>query len=210
MSFSGGYKIGYISGKQIKDLGYFTGALPNFAQKTLYKNVILFVASDKLFAGGAVIEDLPFAMSQLADGGYATVGALAAPFGTPIIASSDGDSNHRLAQFSGFSVASTWRSIITPVIKGRKMGFIDEIIVLTKNLASGASCSLKIEANQAQSTSSAMTITTASKRRHIFTSKDIGLGKIEDLRIFLDWSGGSASNDCAIREIIVNGHFVEV
>ena len=159
-------------------------------------------------AGGAVIEELPFAMSQLADGGYATIGALAAPFGTPMVASTDGGSNHRLAQFSGFSIASTWRSIIVPVIKGRKLGFIDKIIVLTKNLATGASCSLKIEANQAQSTSSGMTITTASKRRFVFTSKDIGLGKIEDLRIFLDWSGGSASADCAIRKIIINGHYV--
>ena len=37
LSFSGGFKIGYISGKQIKDLGYFTGALPNFAQKLYIK-----------------------------------------------------------------------------------------------------------------------------------------------------------------------------
>ena len=37
LEFQRGFKIGYISGKQIKDLGYFTGALPNFAQKLYIK-----------------------------------------------------------------------------------------------------------------------------------------------------------------------------
>ena len=83
LSFSGGFKIGYISGKQIKDLGYFTGAFAEFAQKTLYKNVILFVSSDKILAGGAVIEELPFAMSQLADGGYAYNRGISRPFRHP-------------------------------------------------------------------------------------------------------------------------------
>ena len=60
---------------------------------------------------GASVEQLPIQISTLAYGGYATLGGTASPFGTPIIASSDGGSNHRLAKFSGYSTDSNWKSI---------------------------------------------------------------------------------------------------
>lgn len=204
---STGFIIGYLNGTQIKPLGRFTGTLPTFAQKTLYKNTILFLSSALVWSAGAFVDALPFQLSQHADGGYATVGAIAAPFGTPLIASSDGGSNHRLAKFSGFDTSCTWKSIIFPVSAGKFKGFIDEIVVLTKTLGASASCSLTIEADQASSTSSAKTITGTSKRRHYFTN--FSLNGIEDFRIALSWENGNSSNDCAIRKIIVKGHFVE-
>ncbi len=204
---SAGFIIGYIAGSQIKPLGRFTGTLPNFQQKTLYKNTILFLSSGLIFSAGAIIDSLPFQLSQIADGGYATCGAIAAPFGTPLVASTDGGSNFRLAKFSGYDIACSWKSIIFPLSAGRMKGYIDNIIVLTKSLGASASCALTIEANQAASTSTSQTITGTNKRKHIF--KIFGLAGIEDFRIALDWSGGSASNDCAIRSITINGHWVE-
>lgn len=204
---STGFIIGYIAGSQIKPLGRFTGTLPNFQQKTLYKNTILFLSSGLIFSAGAIIDSLPFQLSQIADGGYATCGAIAAPFGTPFVASTDGGSNFRLAKFSGYDTACSWKSIIFPLSAGRMKGYIDNIIVLTKSLGASASCVLTIEANQAASTSTSQIITGTSKRKHIF--KNFGLAGIEDFRVALDWSGGSASNDCAIRSITINGHWVE-
>lgn len=204
---STGFIIGYISGTQIKPLARFTGTLPSFAQKTLYKNTILFLSSGLVWSAGAFVDAFPFQLSQIADGGYATVGALAAPFGTPMIASTDGGSNFRLAQFSGFDTSCTWKSIIFSLSLGKFKGYIDEIVVLTKSLGASASCSLTIEADQASSTSTAKTITGTSKRRHYFTN--FALNGIEDFRIALDWAGGSSSNDCAIRKIVVKGHFIE-
>lgn len=204
---STGFIIGYIAGAQIKPLARFTGGLPTFAQKTLYRGTILFLSSGLLFSAGALVDSLPFQLSQHADGGYATCGAIAAPFGTPIVASTDGGSNFRLAKFSGYDTACSWKSIVFPLSSGKYKGFIDEIVVMTKTLGANASCSLTIEADQGTSTSSAKAIATTGKRRHYFTN--FGLAGIEDFRIALDWSGGSAANDCPIRSIKIIGHFVE-
>lgn len=202
-----GFIIGYISGKAVKPLARFSGTLPTFAQKTLYKNTILFLSSALVFSAGAFVPELPYALSQIADGGYSTVGGIAAPFGTPMVASSDGGSNHRLAYFSGYETACLWKSIVFAVSGGRVKGFLDDITVLTNTLGSEASCSMTIEYDQAASTSSAKTITTTGKRRHYFNN--FGMNGVEDFRVCFDWSAGSASNPVTIREVNINGHFVE-
>ena len=202
---STGYKIGYVSGRTIRDIGFFEGSLPSFAQKTLYKDTMLFLSGGSVFSSGAVVEDLPIQMSQLADGGYATCGAIAAPFGTPMIASTD-NTNYRLAKFSGYDTACNWRSIVVPTIKGRLVGYIDQVIVLTPTLAANARCDLIIELNQASSSSSTFQITTTGKRKHIL---NINKGRIEDFRIFLNWAEGNAINDCPVRIVQISGHYTE-
>jgi len=211
LTFSAGYMIGYLSGRKIVPIGYFTGTLPGFHQKTQFKNTILYVANALIWSTGAVLDDLPIQTSQLADGGYATVGALAAPFGTPMVASSDGGSNHRLAKFSGFDITGNWKSVVVPTVSGRMMGQIDEVVVMTKHLGSSARCDLKFEYNQAQSTTTLVQITTAGKRRHIFTGESFNFSSdgIEDIRLFLDWSNGNAGADCAIRKVFIKGHYIK-
>ena len=206
LSSTGGYKIGYISGRQIKDLSYFTGSLPSFTQKTLYKNTILFLSSGSVYSSGAVIDELPIQVSQIADGGYATCGAIACPFGTPMIASTDGSSNHKLAQFSGHTTTCTWRSIIIPTVQDRLVGYLDRTTVLTKTLGSSARCDLIFELNQSSSSSSTFQITTTGKRKHNF---NVNKKEVEDFRVFLNYANGNATNDCPIRRIIINGHFIE-
>jgi hypothetical protein len=206
LSSAGGFAIGYISGRQIKPLKYFTGSLPTFAQKTLFKNTISFVSNALIYSCGAVIEQLPVQISQLADGGFSTVGALAAPFGNPMVASTQ-TTSFKLAQFSGFDTACTWKSIVFPVTNGTYKGMIDTIIVHTKVLGANASCAITFEANQGVSTSASKTITTTGKTRHVFTN--FSLKDIEDFRIALTWAAGNATNDCEIRKIDIMGHFVE-
>ena len=203
---SSGFIIGYINGRSITPLVRFTGTLPNFQQKTLYKNTILFLSSGLVYSAGSLIGELPYQLSQLADGGYATVGAIAAPFGTPIISSTDGGSNFRLAKFSGYDTTCAWKSIVFPLSAGKMKAYIDEVIVLTSALGENASCSLTLEANQAVNTSTAKTIETTGKTRHYFTN--FGLTGIEDFRVALDFATGSATNPCNIRKIIINGHYI--
>ena len=207
LSSTGGYNIGYIAGRQIKPLAHFKGSLPTYKQKTLFKSTILFISNALVYSFGAVNENLPVQISQLADGGYATAGAIAAPFGTPLIASTDGGSNHRLAKFSGFDTACNWRSIIFPIVQGRMKGMVDSITVLTNNLGANARADIQLEFDQDTGDSgTAKQITGTSKRRHIFN----GFGSnFEDFRVFLNWSNGNATNDCQIRSIEVRGHFVE-
>lgn len=205
LSSDGGYKIGYISGRRIIDISYFNGSLPTYAQKTLYKNTILFLSDNKVYSSGAVIDVLPIQLSQLADGGYATTGAISAPFGVPMI-SSTASTNYKLAKFSGYDVNCSWRSIVTATTQRKVIGYIDEVFVLTKTLGENARADLKIQYNQASSDSSAYQITTENKRRHTF---NVSLGGIEDFRIYLNWANGSATNPCPIRKVIVSGHYVQ-
>lgn len=206
LSSTGGFAIGYISGRSLIPLRHFTGTLPTYAQKTVYKGMIGFVAGGLFYTVGAVAKELPVQISQHADAGYATAGGIAAPFGTLMIASTE-SSSFRLAQFSGFDTACSWKSVIIPTIAGTMVGYIDKIIVLTRTLGASASCALTVEYDQAASSGSSKTITGTGKRRHVL--KDFGVKAAEDIRIALSWSGGSASNDCAIRRIIVEGHYVE-
>ena len=165
------------------------------------------IASGLVYSAGALVPELPYQLSQIADGGYATVGAIAAPFGTPMVSSTDGASAFRLAQFSGFDTNSSWKSIIFSVSKGRFKAYIDSVVVNTKTLGAGASCALTLESDQNSTTSNTMTVATTNKRRHVFTAT--GLEAIEDFRVALDFSGGSTTNDCAIREVVINYHLLE-
>ena len=206
LSSTGGYKIGYLAGRQIKPLAYFTGSLPTFAQKTLYKHTILFLSSGSIYSAGAVIDELPFQLSQIADGGYATCGALACPFGTPMVASTDGATNFRLAKFSGYDVSCSWKSIIFPV-SGKYKGYVDDVTVFTNILGTNARCDLTLECNQGVTTSNSKSITGSGLTRHFFTA--FGLNSIEDLRVALTWASGSSANSADIKKILINGHYTE-
>jgi hypothetical protein len=207
LTSAGGFCIGYVNGRAIKPLRYFTGTLPTFAQKSLYNNTIIFISNGKVMSCGAVTEQVPIQISQLASGGFTTVGALASPFGTPMVASTQSTS-FKLAQFSGYTVTANWQSIVIPTISGNLLGYIDRVVVLTNTLASGASCALTIKTNQTAISGTAQTINTTGRRRHSFNSLGV-VGGVEDFVVYIDWSGGSTTNPVKIREIIVQGHFVE-
>lgn len=206
LTSAGGYCIGYVSGRGIKPLRYFTGTLPTFAQKSLYNNTIIFISNGKVMSCGAVTEQVPMQISQLASGGYTTVGALASPFGIPMVASTQSTS-FKLVSFSGYDVNANWRSIIIPLISGVMKGYIDRVVVLTNTLGTSARCDLIVEGDQASKSGSTQQITGTSKRRFVFNS--LGLTAIEDFRIFLNWANGSTTNLVKIRQIEVGGHWVE-
>lgn len=206
LTSTGGFAIGYLKGRQLVPLRYFNGTLPTFAQKTIYNGTIAFVSNGQIYSCGAVVPQLPVQVSQLASGGFTTVGALAAPFGTPMVASTQSTS-FKLAKLSGYDTTCSWRSIVCPVVSGRMLGYIDQIIVFTKTLGASARCDLIVQANQTATPGSTQQIAGTGKRRHVFSK--LGLVGIEDFRIFLNWANGSASNDAAIRQIQVLGHYVE-
>lgn len=206
LTTTGGFCIGYVSGRGIKPLRYFTGTLPTFAQKALYINTIVFLSNAKVYSCGATVESLPVQLSQLASGGYTTVGAIAAPFGTPMVASTQSTS-YKLAKFSGYDTACTWRSVVVPTVKENMVGYIDRVIVVTNVLGSSARCDLIIESEQGTVSGSTQQITGTGKRRFLFNS--LGLTAVTDFRVFLNWANGSTSNPVKILSIEVQGHYVE-
>jgi hypothetical protein len=205
---TGSNRIGYISGNRIEPLVSFEGGtLPDHRQKTLYKNMILFGSSGNLYTAGAISPELPYAISQHSSSGYSEIGAVAAPFGTPIISTylSLDTPAYSISKFSDYVTSSNWRSIIIPTSAQKSLGYVDYIEVFTRTLGTGARCDLKLEINQATETTGAYSIV-AGKTRHIFP---VNKKDIEDLRLFLDWSNGSTSNPCEIRKIILHGHYAE-
>lgn len=202
-----GYTIGWITGRQLKPLRYFSGSLPDHRQKTLYKNTILFISGENITSFGAPVEQLPIQISNLADGGYATVGGIAVPFGIPLIASTDGGSNHRLAKFSGLSTDSNWKSVLVDLTKNKDLGKVHTIIVNTKPLEEGAKAVLTLEGSQGSQTSNELEITGVDKTRHVFNT--VILPAVEDIRVSINYQTGSASANCPIRKIICLGVFVE-
>lgn len=203
---SDGYRIGYLAGREVKPLRYFRGSLPNHRQKALYKNTIIFPASTDIMSFGASVEQLPLQISTLADGGYATIGAVACPFGVPMIASTE-TTNYKLAKFSGYSVDSNYKTIFVDTANGRMLGKIQNIIVSTKALASGAACTIKLEGNQGAKESSEFSITGVGKTRFVFRAID--MEAVEDARAVISFASGSTSADCPIRKIVVEGNYVE-
>lgn len=204
LSDSSTYALGYINGRRLEEVATYTGGLPDFGQKTLYRKTILFVAGSLVWSVGARFPDLPIQVSQHADGGHATVGAIAAPFGTPMVASTDGASNQRVARFSGVDTACTWQSIIVPLSQGGMVGHLESVEVLTNHLGASARVDLDIEWNQQQSSLAAVKqVTTAGQRRHFFK---LGF-PVEDFNIKLDWSNGHATNDARVRQVVVVGRW---
>ena len=202
---TGAYAIGYLAGNMVKHLGYFTGSLPDFKQKTLYNNVLLFVSGSSVWAAGAISDELPFAISQIADAGYnSNVGALAAPFGTPMVASDD-TSSYRLAKFSGYDTNCDWTSLIIDLAIGKNLAFIDSIVVYTNTLSANAQLDITLKYNDESSNSGAKVVDTDSQRRHIIP---IGKKNVENVRAFLDFSNGNATNQVEVRSVEIIGYLI--
>lgn len=207
-SSSDGYAMGYLSGKVLKPLRYFSGSLPDYRQKSLYKNTIIFIAGSDVWSFGATVDQLPAQISKLASAGHSTVGALSSPFGTPIVASYDGDTGYRLAKFSGYSLNSSWKSRLIDLMDGKRMGKIQSLVIHTKALGDNAKAIVTLEGNQGDLVSNELVIDSSEGlTRHVFNN--ISLSQIEDVRVSIDFSEGNATNDCPIRKIVILGNYVE-
>jgi len=207
LSSTGGFKIGHMRGNQIIELENFTGSLPNFGQVCEYNNLLAWVSSGEIWTFGSSGVKTPAVLSQLADGGYSTVGALAVPFGTPLVASYE-TTSFRLAKFSGYTVSSTFKSLAFDVA----MAEIKTIDVYFETLATGARCDLTLKYDRnvsslalvrAGETGSINFANDGARTRKTYKINQ----KIEDFRIEGTFANGSATNPVKIRKIRINGIF---
>ena len=202
-----GFVIGWLSGRTIKPLRYFSGLLPDHRQKALYKNTILFVSNADIWSCGAPVQQLPIQISKHCDGGYATLGALSSPFGVPLIASTDGATHFRLAKFSGISTDSFWKSLWIDITNNKDLGKVSSIVIQTKELVGSAKAEITIEANQENKVSNTLTIEGEGKTRFVFNS--LTLPAVEDIRVVVSYANADTTNGCPIRKITILGNYVE-
>lgn len=204
---SGTYAIGYVSGRVIKPIRYFSGSLPSHRQKTLYKNMLIFISDDELWSFGASVNQLPAQISKLRTAGLATAGAIASPFGNLMVSSLDGI-NAKIAVISGYATTGMmWKSIRHEVNKLGMKGNITRVIVYTSPLEDGAKAVISLNGDMGEETSEVGSIETAGESRHEFSS--ISLPNVDDVQVTIDFSGGSSTYDCPIRKIVLLGNFVE-
>lgn len=204
VSNSGGYKLGYLSGGAVTDLANFTGGLPAFYQITDYKDFILWNSNGDLFAFGSGDKELPVRLFQFADAGYSTVGTLVTPFGTPIVASNDGGSNYRLAQFSGYDTNSSWKSLMFDILGSKKNGRIEKVRINFEQLAANARVDWKLLDNQGRTIYS--DVVSHTKLGAVTTAYYQLNGKMaENFRVELDFASGNATNPVKIKNVKVYG-----
>lgn len=202
----GGYKLGYFNGTQISELAHFKGGLPAYYQIAEYKNFIIWVGGELIYAWGAAERNLPAMIFQLADGGYSTVGGLACPFGTPLVASNQSTS-YRLAKFSGYDTNCYWKSLLFDISGTDRKGMIDELIVNIEKPSTGARVDITLKNNQGTSlwTDSISYAIDGAIARKIFYPKC----EAENCRLEFSWANGSATNPLSIKNVIILGHTLQ-
>jgi hypothetical protein len=205
---TGGYKLGYVNNGGITDVANYTGALPAFYQITDYKDFILWDSNGLAFAFGAGDKDLPVRLFQIADSGFATVGCVVCPFGTPIIASTESTS-YKLAKFSGYDTAANWKSLVFDVT-GSGKAKTKTVRINFETLATGARADWKLLDNQGRTLYSdtiSYAKAIASPSLHSLTSAVYEInGKVaENYRIEFDFTNGSTANPVKIKNVKIYG-----
>ena len=226
ISSIGGYKLAYLNGTNVVDVANYSGGLPQYYQVTDYKDFLIWnssslnalwsyatypwqlvspwttTTSDVIYCFGSGDRDLPARLFQLADGGYTTVGALACPFGTPFVASNDG-SDCRLAQFSGYTTESNWKSLLFDITGENRFSRINRVKINFDQLATGARVDWTLRDNQGNVIH---TDTISYDKLGAATRADYPLGKLaENMRIEFDYSNGDTSNTVKIKQVKIFG-----
>lgn len=209
VSDTGGYKLGYLEGRQIKDVAQYTGSLPNFGQVTQYKGFIAWVSSGEIWCWGGGAFQLPTRLFQYADAGYATGGALASPFGDLLVSSDDGAGNRRLAKLSGYDVNSNWKTLTFDVTGNDRLGQIDKVKVYTEKLATGAREDIRAVDNKGTVVWASQIISYTLDGAATYKEFNIASASFENFRLEGDRSNGSATNAVKIKKIIVEGHTLQ-
>lgn len=204
------YTLGVVNGNRVEDIQTFTGTLPLYYQVGTYGNLLQWVSNGLIYLWGSADRKSPASFMQFADGGHATAGGLAAPFGTPIIASTDGGTNFTLGKLSGYDTSASWTSVTFDVYRS----VIDRVKAYFESTATGSRCDVIIQSNKAGTATTLQKSGETGSISHTNDSSKISKFfdpkiECEDFRVKLDWSNGSSTNNQKIRKIVIEGHWLE-
>ena len=154
--------------------------------------------------------NIPVIHSQFADGGFSTVGGLASPFGTLMIASNQSTS-YKIANLSGLDVTSSWKSLFFqtgPVS-------IDKVRVHFAPPGTGARADLTLYRDQELDSLSLTyqgqtgSITNTNDANKSYKTFEPSYPVHSEFSIGVDFANGSASNPVLIRRIEIFGHSLD-
>lgn len=191
-------KLGYVNGTELKELTYYQGSPPKYYQISTYNNFLVWAVDGSIFAYGAADKQLSPLTFQLADTGYSNPGGLACPFSTPIIASTDGSTAYRLAEFSGLTTNSSWKSLLFDISGWDRKAFIKRCAVNTNDIPTGGQLDVKL-VDGTGTTKDSRSFTSGQKQ--VLTPNL----NVKNLRIELDFSNASTSNPLKVNNIQMYG-----
>jgi len=196
------FTVSYVNGARISPLQYVSGDLPKFNNTTWYKGFLTFFSDGYIYQTGQVDTSEGFVLTKLASN--SNIHTIATPFSTLIIAD-----NTSIYKNSGYSNTSKSTSLVFTPSNDINLGIIKNIVVRTNALETGAGCKIKIVKN-GESESAARYITISSVGEIMHTFRNIDIVDIKNFKIIIDWSTGSTTKPCHIREIYLTGQTKEV
>jgi hypothetical protein len=189
------YKLAYIYGQTLRDLCEFKGGLPGIGQACKHGGFLKWVAGAYVWAYGTVDSKISPMLYQCSDGGQSTVGALANPFGTLMVASY-GDGTYQLSKCgTTYETDSYWKSLMFPVGKCT----IEKMIVHFDPLTSGAQADFTVTCDNGNITNTAGLILNETG----ISRKEFNIGQRIDnnFRIEVSFANGSATYPVKINRI---------
>ena len=208
---TGGYYLGYIDGNKVKNVANYKGSIPGYNQVTEVDGLIVWESSGLLYAWGSGVMSLPARLFQYMDGGFSTVGGIAAPFGT-LMAASNESTSYKLAKASGYDTACNWKSLNFDLSQNslgpKSAGFINRMTVNFDILAANARADLTLNVNKSGSGWGGATTGRISHTADGAVGQKVFFPKKEakNFRLEIDWSNGNAVNPVKINNVIIEGH----
>jgi len=191
-------KVGYLNGAQVQEITYFEGSIPKYYQVSDYKNFLIWASNNEIYAWGAADKQLESMHFQLADGGYDNIGGVSCPFSNVIIASHDGSTAYKLAEFSGYTTDSEWKSLCFDISGWDRHAFIRRCTINTNDIPSDSQLDVTLRDSAGTALDSK---SFTSGKKHIMKPKEY----TEDVRVELDFSNASASNTIKVKNIQMYG-----
>lgn len=204
-----GYWFGYINGTQLGYLRRYKGTLPNQPQVGEHNGFITWISNGLIYKWGSNDASVPVNLFQYGSPKYTTtIGAIAAPFGSLLVASHNATTGYSLAALSGYSVDSNYKLKVEKVCGIKYKSSIDIVQVETEQLASGAKADFTITYNKGKASTALDQIaySSANKTFHKILTK--GISNVEDFRLDISFANGSAINPVKIRSIQIGGHYI--
>ena len=195
--------FGYLGDGRVIPLSTFDGDLPEYYQVSERGDYIVWLSGNLVYAYGSLSEQT-VGLSQLLTSSYATGGGIATPFGEILVAST-ATTNFNLAKESGYTVTSSWKSLVFPVSSGDRLAQIDRVTIWTESITTGGKLDTTLRYNAGTETMALDQIVTG-KTRHIIGARD--LPSVEDFSLELNYVNGSATHPVKVKQIEVDYHLI--
>ena len=211
LTSTGGYHLGYVSGNQITNVASYKGSLPGFNQVTEIEGFLVWESSGLLYAWGSGGLDMTVRVFQYADGGHATVGGIASPFGT-LLTASNVTTSYKLAKASGYDVNCSFKTknfnVSQNTIGPKSTSLIDRITVNFDVLAANSRVDMLLNKDKSGVGWGGATTGRISHTGDGAICQKVFYPRTEckNFRLEFDWSNGNVINNVKINNIIVEGH----